>query len=264
MGFEGKVALVTGSSRGIGRAIALALGKRGAEVVVHYKQRQDEAESTASDIEQAGGRAITLQADLEDPEAIDALFGQIRERYNRLDLFVSNAGASVFRRVGEYKPHHLTRNFALNVEAFVLCAQHAARLMNSGGRMLVLSSYGSQRAFATYANLGSAKAALEAWVRFMATEYGPKGITVNALSGGLIDTDSLHFFYNMPNIPPMESVVARIPRRRVGTAEEMAAAALFLLSDDADYVTGTTLVVDGGLSVVSPPFAEDAPDQTSP
>lgn len=254
MEFDGKTALVTGSSRGIGKAIALSLAKKGAELIVHYKQRRDDAEATVEEIERAGGRAVALAADLEDPEEIDKLFDRIRERHSRLDLFVSNAGASAFKQVGEIKAHHLQRTFALNVQAFVLGAQRAAELMDSGGRMLALSSYGSQRVFATYANLGTAKATLEAWVRFMAAEYGPRGITVNALSGGLIDTDSLHFFYGQPHIPPMQSVVEKIPRRRVGTAEEMSRAALFLLSDDADYVTGTTLLVDGGLSTVSPPF----------
>jgi enoyl-[acyl-carrier protein] reductase III len=254
MGFKDKIALVTGSSRGIGKTIALRLGRGGAEVVVHYKQRAEDAQATVAQIEQGGGKAVALQADLEDPAQIDALFDEIERRYGKLDIFVSNAGASAFKNMGEYKPHHLQRSFALNVQAFVLGAQRATRLMQSGGRIAVISSYGSQRAFATYGNLGSAKAALEAWVRFMATEYGPRGITVNGVSGGLIETDSLHFFYNLPHVPPMEDVVSKIPRRRVGTADEMAAAATFLLSDDADYITGTTLIVDGGLSVVSPPF----------
>ncbi len=256
MGAEGKIALVTGSSRGIGKAIALRLARNGTTIIVHYKQRAEAAEGTVAEVERAGGKAIALAADLEEPAQIDALFAQIGERYGKLDMFVSNAGASAFKNLGQYKPHHLQRSFALNVQAFVLGAQHAANLMPAGGRMLALSSYGSQRTFVTYANLGSAKAALETWVRFMANEYGPQGITVNALSGGLIETDSLHYFYNQANVPPMESVVSKIPRRRVGTADEMAAAAAFLLSDDADYITGTTLIVDGGLSIVSPPFIE--------
>ncbi|WP_273846368.1 SDR family oxidoreductase [Rubrobacter calidifluminis] len=263
MSFEGKRALITGGSRGIGRAIAVALGKRGAEVAVHYKERKDAAEETAAEIERAGGKAITLSADLEDPRANDELFDELTARWGGLDIFVSSAGASAFKKVGQYGPHHLGRTFALNVQSFVLGAQRAAELMAGGGRILALSSYGSQRTFATYANMGAAKAAIESWVRSMAAEYGPRGITVNALSGGLIDTDSLHYFYGMPQIPPMESVVSRIPRRRVGTAAEMAAAALFLLSEEADYITGTTLVVDGGLSIVSPPFVGEEPDRTS-
>lgn len=254
----GKLALVTGSSRGIGKAIALRLGHQGAEVIVHYKERADDAKATVAAVEGAGGKAIALQADLEEPAQIERMFQQIADRYGRLDMFVSNAGASAFKNLGDYKPHHLLRSFTLNVQAFVLGAQHAANLMHGGGRIVVLSSYGSQRAFATYANMGSAKAALEAWVRFMATEYGPRGITVNAVSGGLIETDSLRFFYNLPQVPAMETVVSKIPRRRVGTADEMAAAAAFLLSRDADYITGTTLIVDGGLSVVSPPFIDVA------
>lgn len=259
MGFKDKTALVTGSSRGIGKAIALRLGAASATVIVHYKKQAEAAQATCDEVEKAGGKAIALGADLEDAEQIDQLFAEIKAKYGKLDLFVSNAGASAFKNMGDYKPHHLQRSFALNVQAFVLGAQHAANLMADGGRIVAISSYGSQRTFATYANLGSAKAAMEAWVRFMANEYGPRGITVNGVSGGLIETDSLHFFYNQKHIPPMEGVVAKIPRRRVGTADEMAAAATFLMSDDADYITGTTMVVDGGLSIVSPPFVGTDP-----
>ena len=144
--------------------------------------------------------------------------------------------------------------FDLNVRAFVLGAQRAVAMMGDGGRILALSSYGSIRAYPTYANLGAAKAAIEAWVRFMAAEFGPRGITVNAVSGGIIETDSSAFFYRVPGIPPLETVLTRIPRRRMGTAQEMADAATFLLSPQADYITGQVLLVDGGLTVVAPPF----------
>jgi NAD(P)-dependent dehydrogenase (short-subunit alcohol dehydrogenase family) len=255
--FDGKIALITGSSRGIGRALALELGRGGATVVVHYKQNREAAERTVADVRAAGGEAWSAAADLEDLQAVHGLFDAVADRHGRLDIFVSNAAATAFRPALELRPHHLERTFNLNVRAFVVGVQRAAQLMPPGGRILVVSSYGSIRSFPTYANLGAAKAALEAWVRFFADELGPRDINVNALNGGIIATDSSDFFYGQPGMPPVEAVAARIPKRRLGTAEEVARAAAFLVSDDASYITGTTLMVDGGLTVVAPPFAAD-------
>lgn len=254
MSLDDRIALITGSSRGIGRALALNLAREGASVVVNYKKNADAAAAVVAEIEAVGGRGVAVQADVEQVVDLDRLFDAAGERFGRLDIFVSNAAASAFKNILDLNPNNLDRTFDLNVRAFVLGAQRAVRLMDHGGRILALSSYGSIRAYPTYANLGAAKAAIEAWVRFMAAEFGPRGITVNAVSGGIIETDSSAFFYRVPGIPPLQSVLPRIPRRRMGTAQEMADAATFLLSSRADYITGQVLVVDGGLTVVAPPF----------
>ncbi|HEX5467146.1 MAG TPA: SDR family oxidoreductase [Candidatus Limnocylindrales bacterium] len=252
--FEGRVALISGSSRGIGRALALGLARGGASVVVNYKRNADLAAEVVEAVEAAGGQAISVQADVEQPEGVEALFDAAAQRFERVDVFVSNAAASAFKNILDVTVNNLDRTFDLNVRAFVLGAQRAVRLMPDGGRILALTSYGSLRAYPTYANLGAAKAAIEAWVRYMAAEFGPRGITVNAVSGGIIETDSSAFFYRVPGIPPVEEVLAAVPLRRMGTAQEMADAALFLLSPEAAYITGHVLAVDGGLTVVAPPF----------
>lgn len=255
--FDGKVALITGGSRGIGSALAITLGRGGASVVINYKKNADLAEKTRAAVAEAGGQAITVAADVEDPAGIDSLFDTAREAYGRLDFFVCNAAASSFKPIMDLRQHHLDRSYAMNIRALVLGAQRAVPLMTDGGRIVALSSYGSDRAYPTYANLGAAKAAIEAWVRYMATEFAPRGINVNAVSGGIITSDSSDYFYNVPGMAPLSTVVAKIPKGRSGTVQEVADTVEFLLAPESEYITGQTLVVDGGLSIVAPPFAAD-------
>jgi NAD(P)-dependent dehydrogenase (short-subunit alcohol dehydrogenase family) len=255
--FEGRIALITGASRGIGRAVALTLGRGGATVVVNYKRNADLADKTVAALEEAGGRGFAVRADVESVEGVAALFDAVQDEFGRLDHFVSNAAAGAFKNILDLKPHHLDRTYAMNLRPFVLGAQRAVRLMDDGGRIVALSSYGSIRAYPTYAALGSMKAALESWVRYMALEFAPYGINVNAVNGGLIDSDSLEFFYGVAGMADMGTVLDRIPKGRPGGVQEVADAIAFLLSPASEYITGQTLVVDGGLSVVAPPFFAD-------
>jgi enoyl-[acyl-carrier protein] reductase III len=256
-GFEGKLALITGASRGIGRALALSLAARGATPIINYRANEEAALETAREAERLGAKALVIRADLENLEEIEAMFEEVERRFDRLDFFVSNASASNFRSFMELKPHHLERTFNLNVRAFVVGTQRAARLMRDGGRVVALSSYGSVRTFPTYANLGSAKAAIEAWARYMAAELAGRGINVNAVNGGIIESDSSAYFYGTGRVPPLETVLPKIPKQRMGTVQEVADCVLFLLSPAAEYVTGSTLVVDGGLTAIAPPFPSD-------
>jgi enoyl-[acyl-carrier protein] reductase III len=256
-GFDGKVALITGASRGIGKELALRLAARGASVVVNYKQNEQLALEVVAEAERLGSAGLAIRADLESLEDIDAMFDQVQERFGRLDFFVSNASASNFHHFMDLKPHHLERTFNLNVRAFVVGTQRAVQLMENGGRVVALSSYGSIRSFPTYANLGSAKAAIETWARYMAVELAPRGVNVNAVNGGIIETDSSSYFYATGRVPSLETVLPKIPKRRMGTAAEVSECVLFLLSPGAEYVTGTTLVVDGGLTAIAPPFHAD-------
>lgn len=258
-GFEGKVALITGGSRGIGRTLALCLAARGATPVINYRRNEEAARETVAAVERVGGTALAIRADIEDLEELGAVFDQVKQRFGRLDFFVSNAAASNFHSILDLKPHHLERTFNLNVRAFVIGTQRAVELMSGGGRIVVLSSYGSIRAYPTYANLGAAKAAIEAWTRYMAVELAPLGINVNAVNGGIIASDSSAYFYGTGRVPPVETVLPKIPKGRMGTVREVADCVLFLLSPASEYVTGTSLVVDGGLTATAPPFPSDMP-----
>jgi enoyl-[acyl-carrier protein] reductase III len=255
----GKVALITGSSRGIGRELALSLAAQGASLVINYKKNEDLAAEVVAAVEERGGRGIAVQADMESPEDIDRLFDAAAEEFGQLDYYVGNAAASSFKLIPDLKLHHLDRSYAMNVRAFVLGTQRAVQLMTDGGRIVTLSSYGSIRAYPTYANLGAAKAAVEAWVRYMAIEFAPLGINVNAVNGGIIESDSSAYFYGVEGMPDLETqVLPKIPKQRMGTVKEVADTVEFLLEPRSEYITGQSLVVDGGLSIIAPPFFDDA------
>jgi enoyl-[acyl-carrier protein] reductase III len=259
-GFEGKIALITGASRGIGRALALSLAARGTTPIINYRRNNEAALDTVAQVERLGVSTLAIRADLASLEQTEAMFDQVRDRFGRLDFFVSNASASNFRPFMELQPQHLERTFNVNVRAFVIGTQRAARLMEDGGRVVVLSSYGSVRTFPTYANLGAAKAAIEMWARYMAVELAPMGINVNAVNPGIVESDSSAFFYSTGLVAPLETVVPRIPKQRLGLVQEVADCVLFLLSPASEYVTGTTLYVDGGLTAIAPPFPSDMAD----
>ena len=254
-----KVALITGSSRGIGRELALSLADKGGSVVVNYKANEDLADEVVAGVKERGGRAIAVQADMESPEDIDRLFDAAGEEFGRLDYYVDNAAASSFKLIKDLKLHHLDRSYAMNIRSFVLGAQRAVDLMgDEGGRIVTLSSYGSIRAYPTYANLGAAKAALEAYVRYMAIEFAPLGINVNAVNGGIIESDSSAYFYGVDGMPGLDVVLPKIPKQRMGTVKEVADTVEFLLEPRSEYITGQSLVVDGGLTTIAPPFFDDA------
>lgn len=260
---EGKIALITGSSRGIGRHLALQLAAEGASVVVNYRQNADLADDVVAEARRLGGRAISVKADVEEPQGIAGLFDAVAEEYGRLDYFVNNAAASAFKKILDLRLHHLDRSYAMNLRPFVLGAQEAVKLMDKGGRIVAVTSYGSMRGFASYAVLGPYKAAVESFIRYMAVEFAGYGINVNGVNGGLIQSDSLEYFYAMPGMAPIERVLETIPLGRPGTVADMANAIEFLLSDKSAYMTGQTLVVDGGMTVAAAPYYHQVTDPLS-
>lgn len=253
--FAGQKVLITGASRGIGRAMALTFAGLGADVAVGYKSRVEDARSVCQEIEGMGRKAVPVGGDLEDPSSIDALFGEVERAFGSLDIFVSNAAATAFKKIMDLKVHNLDRTFALNVRGFVLSAQHAARLMGHGGAMVAISGFGSIRCLPGYAALGSAKAELETWVRYLAVELAPQGIRVNGVNPGYLETDSSHIYFERAGAADPEHVVRLTPGGRPTRPQDIADTVAFLCSDGAAFIYGQTLVVDGGLTLLAPPFA---------
>lgn len=253
-----KTVLVTGSNRGFGRAIVLRMARDGYDVVVHCRRDIERADAVAEEARALGARALVVAADLEDPSAIDRLFDAIGAEYGTLDAFVGNAAATAFVPTLAMKPHHIDRTFGLNIRGFVLSVQRAVALMppEGGGRIVAVSGYGSIRYIPGYAAMGSAKAALERWVAYLAVELAPRGIAVNAINPGCAETASADVYFTRAGSESQAEVARRTPMGRLTRSEDVAGVVAFLLSEDAAFLCGQTLVVDGGLTLVAPPFAE--------
>lgn len=248
----GRVALITGSSRGIGRAIALELAARGADVVVNYLRKRAAAEEVVAAIEAHGRRAIAVKANVGNADHIDAMFNRVRAEFGRCDILVGNVASGVVRPITEVEDKHWDWTMDINARSILRCARHAAPLMEaeSWGRIIGITSFGSTRVFSEYGVMGVSKAAIESLVRYLAVELAPKGIVVNAVSPGIVETDALQYF----PIDVKETLVkaaARTPVRRVTTPEDVARVVAFLCSDDAAMIVGQTIVVDGGWSILA-------------
>jgi enoyl-[acyl-carrier protein] reductase III len=245
-----KVALVTGSSRGIGKATALRLAKEGYDIVINYARSKTAALETASEIEALGRKALTVKANVGDVQKIKNLFEEIDKEFGRLDVFVNNAASGVQRPLMELEEHHWDWTLNINSKALLFCAQEAAKLMerNGGGKIVSISSLGSIRYLENYTAVGTSKAALEALTRYLAVELAPKNIVVNAVSGGAVDTEALKHFPNRDEL--LEEAKEKTPAGRMVQIEDMVNAIMFLLADESSMIRGQTIIVDGGISLL--------------
>ncbi len=244
---SGKVAIITGSSRGIGKAIALRFAENGVNIVVNYVRHRQDAEETARLVEERGAECMVVKANVANDDDVVAMFEQIRQRYGRLDFLVSNAASGVLKPAMELSPRHWNWAMDINARALLTLAQQAVPLMTDGGRIMAVSSLGSVRAVENYTAVGASKAALESLVRHLAVELGEKNITVNTISAGAVDTEALKKFPNRNQI--LDSALERTPMGVLTTPDDVADLALFLASDLAKMIHGQTVVVDGGYSI---------------
>ena len=240
---------MTGGGRGIGRAVSTRLAAAGASVIVNYLQNERAARETCAAIEAGGGSAEPIAADVGDAAAVRTLFDAIRARHTRLDALVHSAALGRLQPLLQVRPVEWNVALRTNAHALLLLTREALGLLpEPGGRIVALSSLGSRRYVPFYGAIGASKAALESLVRSLAVELAPRGIRVNAVSAGLVDTETLQRFPESEAL--RQAAVQRTPANRLGTAAEVAAVVAFLVSDHSSWVYGQTLLADGGQSLL--------------
>jgi len=244
----GKVAVVTGASKGIGASIAEHLAAEGASVVVNYSSSKPGADAVVKRINEKGGKAIAVQADVSKPQDITRLFAETKNAYGKLDILVNNAGIYEFLPLESVTPEHFHKQFDLNVLGLLLTTQEAVKLMDgAGGSILNISSIAGPMPVPTASVYSATKAAVDAVTIALSKELGPKKIRVNSLNPGMVETEGLHsggfaagdFRTMLESQTPLGG--------RIGQPEDIARAAVFFASDDAGWVTGQTLILAGGL-----------------
>ncbi len=241
------IALVTGSGRGIGRAIAIHLAQRGADVVVNFFRNRAPAEETAAEITRLGRRALLVKANIGEPEDIQRLFTEIEAAFGGLDILVNNAASGYNRPVMEQRVKGWDWTLNINARAALFCAQHAVPLMQKrgGGYIVNVSSLGSFRVLPGYVVVGASKAALEAITRYLAVELAPYHIVVNAVSPGPVETEALLHF-GLDREAMLAQTARRVPAGRHVTPEDVAGVVAFLCTPAAAMIRGQVILVDGG------------------
>jgi enoyl-[acyl-carrier protein] reductase III len=253
--FSNKTALVTGSGRGIGKAIALNFAQKGADVIVNFFRNRAPAEETVHEVEKLGRRAVLVKADVGDLEDIARLFDEVEKEFGGLDILVHNAASGYNRPAMEQKPKGWEWTMNINARALLFAAQRAVPLMEKrgGGKIISISSAGSVRVLPDYVVVGASKAALESLTRYLGVELISKGVNVNAVSPGVVETEALSHFASMggqENI--INKFVKEVPAGRLITPQEVAEVVAFLCSPSAAMIVGQTIVLDGGYTLPIP------------
>lgn len=255
--FTGKIALITGSGRGIGKAIALHLASLGADIVVNFFRNRTPAEQTAAEIRALGRRALVVKADIGDLEAVQRLFDEIQKHYDGLDFLIHNAASGYNRPVMQQKPKGWDWTMNINARSLLFMAQNAAKLMEprGGGAIVSISSPGAGRVLPDYVVVGASKAAIEAITRYLAVELAPKNIVVNAISPGVVLTEALQHFDLVRSEERIADRILEItPAGRMLTPQDVADVVAFLCSPAAVMLRGQVLALDGGATLMAPGY----------
>ena len=244
----GSVALITGGSRGIGRAITMELARLGANVAINYFRNPEQARSTADAVQrELGALAVPIKAHVGEPDQVEGLIDAVVQEFGGIDILINNAASGVQRPAQELEPKHWDWTMSINARGPWLAAKHAAPHMaaRGGGAIVNISSVGAGRVMANYTSVGVSKAALEALTRYLAVELAPQGIRVNAVSGGLVQTEALDHFQDRDNM--IEQAGRDTPAGRMVTPQDLASVVAFLCLPESQMIVGQTIIVDGGM-----------------
>lgn len=261
--FDNKIVLITGSGRGIGRAIALHFARNGADVAVNFFRNRAPAEATAAEITALGRRAWVIKANLGDLDDITRLFDEVQCQCGGLDIYIGNAASGYNRPALQQKPRGWDWTMNINARSLLFAAQRAAPMMEKrgGGYIVSITSPGARRALPDYIVVGASKAALEAITRYLAVELSPKNIVVNAVSPGIVRTGALEHFDFLKDRELIERYAAATPAGRLTTPEDVAGVVAFLCTPTASMIRGQVIVVDGGYAL---PYSIDALNVVKP
>ena len=244
--FTGKTTLVTGASRGIGKAIALEFAKRGSNIAFNYLRNHKAAAESKKEIEGLGVKCVAIRAHLGDPDKIEEMFENISAEFKTINFLVNNAASGVQKQAIDLQPKHWDWAMNINARAPWLCSVKASELMTEGGSIVNITSEGSRTVLPYYLSVGTSKAALETLTRYLAVELAEKNINVNAISGGYIETGA---FDSFPNRESMATAGKKTLAARKMSVAAIATVAAFLCSSDAHMIRGQILVVDGGVTL---------------
>jgi 3-oxoacyl-[acyl-carrier protein] reductase len=244
---QGKVAVVTGASKGIGAAIAKHLAAEGAAVVVNYSSSKEGADRVVNEIKSKGGRAVAVQANVAKQADVERLFAETKQAYGRLDILVNNAGIYDFAPLESVTSDHFHKQFDVNVLGLLLVTQHAARHFGpEGGSVVNISSVVARSPVATASVYSATKAAVDAITKSLAKELGPRKIRVNSINPGMVETEGLRGT-GIADSDFRKATEAQTPLGRIGQPDDIAPAAVFFASSDSSWITGETLTISGGL-----------------
>jgi 3-oxoacyl-[acyl-carrier protein] reductase len=244
---KGKVAIVTGASKGIGASIAKHLAAEGATVVVNYSSSKEGADRVVAEITAKGGRALAVQANIANQADIQRLFAETKKAFGQLDILVNNAGIYEFAPIGDVTPAHFHKMFDLNVLGLLLASQEATKYFGSaGGSIINISSVASTLTSPTASVYSATKAAVDAVTKSLAKELGPRRIRVNSINPGMVETEGVHAA-GIAAGDFRKQMEAMTPLGRIGQPADIAPAAVFLASADSGWITGETLFISGGL-----------------
>ncbi len=255
--FQNKVALITGSSRGIGRAMALHFAERGADVVINFFRNRAPAEETARDVEKLGQRALLYKANVGELDELNSMFDETEKTLGGLDYYIHNAASGYNRPSMEQRPKGWDWTMNINARSLLFGAQRAAAMMEKrgGGAIVSLTSAGSTRVIPDYIVVGASKAAIESLTRYLAVDLIKKNIVVNAVSPGVVQTEALQHFISVGTQNEiMQKFIERVPAGKLVQVEDVAEVVAFLCSPSARMIVGQTIVVDGGYTL---PLARD-------